>query len=53
MKKAIQYVRKVRIANARKLARVVHSYYAVCIRCGYSGSDWPASGECPACGEVN
>lgn len=24
-----------------------------CRFCGYSGSDWPDSDECPACGEVN
>ena len=24
-----------------------------CRYCGYSGSDWPDSGECPCCGEVN
>ena len=24
-----------------------------CRYCGYSGSDWPDSGECPSCGEVN
>lgn len=24
-----------------------------CRYCGYRGSDWRDSGECPSCGEVN
>lgn len=28
-------------------------YRATCRYCGYSGSDWPDSGACPCCGEVN
>lgn len=28
-------------------------YYNVCKHCGYSGSDWSDSDECPNCGEVN
>jgi len=24
-----------------------------CRFCGYCGSDWPSSGECPSCGETN
>lgn len=52
------YVRKVHMVSAahiapKKFMRTVHSYYAICIHCGYSGSDWTSSGECPACGEVN
>ena len=23
-----------------------------CPYCGYRGSDWPDSGECPCCGEI-
>lgn len=60
MVRTMCYVRKPRIIGkvhmklvSRKFIPVVLNYYAVCIRCGYSGSDWPASGECPACGEVN
>lgn len=33
--------------------RKPYSYYGVCCRCGYRGSGWPDSGECPSCGEVN
>ncbi|WP_241145807.1 DNA repair protein RadA [Olsenella sp. An188] len=25
----------------------------VCPHCGYRGSDWPDSGECPSCGEIS
>lgn len=31
----------------------IHGYFHICDRCGYAGSDWPDSGECPSCGEVN
>ena len=35
------------------LDSLVRSYYARCRFCGYAGSDWPDSGACPSCGEVN
>lgn len=54
MRKGILCMRKVHMKLVPKtFMRVVNNYYAVCIHCGYSGSDWPASGECPSCGEVN
>lgn len=54
MRKAIRYVVKVRTKFVQmKFMRVIRGYYAVCSHCGYSGNDWPESGECPACGEVN
>ncbi len=36
----------------RLIKKILH-YFRVCRFCGYSGSDWPDSGECPSCGEVN
>jgi rubrerythrin len=42
-------MRKVRHA----LHRLAHRYFARCRFCGYAGYDWPDSGECPSCGEVN
>ncbi len=54
MKKTMRYVRKARMKlPPKKFMRVMHGYYAVCVHCGYRGNDWPASGECPSCGEVN
>ena len=38
---------------ARSLVRIAQRTYRVCRFCGYSGSDWPDSGECPSCGETN
>jgi rubrerythrin len=29
------------------------NYFATCRFCGYSGSDWKDSGNCPSCGENN
>ena len=29
------------------------SYYRTCPFCGYSGSGWGDSGECPSCGETS
>lgn len=37
----------------KKLIAIAWSAYRSCRYCGYSGSDWPDSGECPSCGEVN
>jgi rubrerythrin len=31
----------------------IHYYACRCRFCGYWGTDWPDSGECPSCGEVN
>ena len=28
-------------------------YTAKCPYCGYNGSGWPDSGECPECGETS
>lgn len=40
MRKPIDLI--LRLAKARR-----------CRFCGYNGSDWPDSDECPSCGEVN
>lgn len=50
-----QHVIKIANNNSirKKFLQIIHSYYAVCVHCGYSGNDWPASGECPSCGEIN
>ena len=36
-----------------RLMKQVVCYFQKCRYCGYSGSDWSDSGECPNCGEVN
>lgn len=60
MRNVKSYVRKFQMINKgnkkfvpRQFKRKVYNYFAVCRYCGYSGSDWSASGECPSCGEVN
>ena len=54
MGKTKRYMRKAHMKSVSKnLKRIMYGYYAVCSYCGYSGSDWSASGECPSCGEVN
>ena len=39
----------------RKIRKWICSFFASrrCRFCGYEGNDWPDSGECPNCGEVN
>ena len=32
---------------------IICSYRKTCPFCGYIGSDWPDSGECPSCGETS
>lgn len=60
MNKAMRNVRKSRVSGAvhaklvpSRFNCIVRNYYAVCARCGYRGNDWPDSGACPACGEIN
>ena len=37
----------------KNLKRIINSYFKRCPYCGYAGSDWPDSGECPNCGETS
>lgn len=38
----------------RKIMKWIHGVMSRrCRFCGYVGSDWPDSGECPNCGEIN
>ena len=42
--------KKIRI---RRLNKLCYTYFKRCPYCGYSGSDWGDSGECPSCAEVS
>lgn len=35
------------------LEAFIRNYTATCPYCGYKGSGWPDSGECPSCGETS
>ena len=39
--------------NINKIGKYIVRYYKRCPYCGYAGSDWPDSDECPSCGEVS
>lgn len=36
-----------------KFKKIRYRYYKRCPYCGYSGSGWGDSGECPSCGETS
>jgi|GEM_PF-2750906 len=39
--------------RTRRFKKIHYSYFKRCPYCGYVGSDWRDSGECPSCGETS